>query len=264
MSAEFGLSPLVIIQDYADGHTAEVLLRHAPGQIYGLSTTDFEQRAIRARLDFRSAHQVTYCLTSVEYHCVQLCKAYRDVCASFTAVPAAFGGRDDPIVTYQGPVDAYFEFDALITAVRRAYDTLRYMLWKYFGAATGSVPRSFARTLDACVSLPDELADRLAASWRSVGEPATAYRDCIQHYCPVGLGQTVMWMTRMGGGVWSTSARIPDNPSARSQSGFTYGRQLDALRFGWDCAQEVLDIAGLIVEASVVAANRTQGHVGRV
>ena len=253
-----GLSPIVLMQDYDNGHVTEILLRPGSGQVFGLSITDLEQKALRANLDFQSIHRVVYILTSVEYHCVELCKAYRDACASFTAVPAAFAGRDEPIVTYQGPVDAYFEFDALVTALRRAYDTLRYPLWRYFGAANGSVPSSFARTINVCDAIPSELADRLATSWQTCGELVTAYRDCIQHYCPVGLGQTVMWMTRANDGVWSTSARIPDNPSARSQIGFTYAGQLDALRFGWDCSNEVLDVASLIVDAAVAAASSAQ------
>lgn len=252
---ELGVRPVVIVQDYGATHLVELLLCHDPKQLYQLRITDVEQRALHTSLDYLKVRDVVYMLQSVAYHSVELCKAYRDACASFVTLPTDLIGAGEPIVTYQGPVEAYFEFDALVTAVRRAYDSLRYLLWRYFGPGRGSVPSSFSRTLNRCVSLPDELAKRLVVSWETCGEPVTAYRDCIQHYCPVGLGLATMWMTRSPSGVWTTSARIPDNPSARTQVGFTYAGGLDALKFGWDSANEILDIAALIVDGAIMVSD---------
>jgi hypothetical protein len=259
-----GIRPVVLVQEYDHGHRVELLLCRDQQEVYELLITDLEQRAIKARLDFLKVRQVVYALQSLAYHCIELSRAYSNTCADFVAVPSALLEAHEPVVTYQGRIDAYLEFDALVTGARRAYDSLRYLLWKYFGPESGSVPRSFARTLSACTSLPDALAARLASSWDVYGEPVTAYRDCIQHYCPVGLGVTTMWMTRTPVGVWSTSARIPDNPSARAQQGFTYGRKLDALAFGWEAATEILDVAALIVDTAVEITASKSGGTQRV
>lgn len=261
---ENGLRPVVIVEDrLGTDEYSDLLTCLAPTQIYGVRVTQLQQRAYGAHLDFQQVRNINYMLVAVSYHCIELCKAYRDTCESFARLAGALLPDEDRVVTHQGSADAYFEFDALVTAVRRAYDSLRYLMWKHFGPGSGSVPSSFPKTLDRCSALPQALRQRLAASWTSWGEPVTAYRDCIQHYCPVDLGTTVMWMEKTDSGAWSTSARIPDNPSSRSRAKFTYAEKLDALTFGWESANEVLDIATLVMECAV-AANDTAppGGVG--
>ena len=85
------------------------------------------------------------------------------------------------------------------------------------------------------------------ASWNEWGERLTAYRDCMQHYVPVDFGLATVSMKEVLPGVWSASARIPDNPEARSKSAFKFQGRLDALSFAWQVSVEVHRVIDLIV-----------------
>jgi hypothetical protein len=115
-------------------------------------------------------------------------------------------------------------------------------------ADRGSVPSSFPKTLKACNNLPDSLASRLDKSWSTFGKKVTEYRDCLQHYCPIGRELPYAHMQRLQGGVWSTSIWIPDNPEARSQREYRYDSRIDALTYGWQITNEILDVARSIIK----------------
>ena len=132
---------------------------------------------------------------------------------------------------------------ALITAARRTYDALRYVLWKAFGPGGPDTPSNFKKTLSACNKLPTDLKSTLETSWDLYGEKMTAYRDCVQHYVPVTFGMQTASMERVSGGIWSVRLRLPDNPEGRSQPAFKFEKNLDALTYGWELANEVMNVA---------------------
>jgi len=143
----------------------------------------------------------------------------------------------------------YYEFEALITSVRRAYDTMRYLIWHGLGTNKGSTPSSFPDTLKKCIGLPNPLKLRLERSWQEFGQKATDYRDCALHYIPIGGGWPNIKMNRLTGGVWTCSALLPDNPEVRSAKTFTYNLRTDALTYGWELANETTQIAHEIADA---------------
>ena len=55
----------------------------------------------------------------------------------------------------------------------------------------------------------------------------------------VDFGLATLFMKQVIPRVWSASARIPDNPEARSKPAFRFMRHLDALSFAWEVAIEV-------------------------
>jgi hypothetical protein len=67
-----------------------------------------------------------YVAGALVYHCEQLALRYSAICD--LAVQDA-----DPIhggyFNLQGQDEAYYEFDSLVTAARRTYDSMRYILW---------------------------------------------------------------------------------------------------------------------------------------
>lgn len=128
---------------------------------------------------------VQYIAGAIVHHVGGLVRAYEAVCDAFkeiSSIPnatlerrAMFGSRPEP----------YYEFDALLSAVRRAYDSCRYVLWKCFGPAQGSLPRSFEKVLPFCERLEPKVRETLQASWSTWGTRVTEYRDCVHHYVPV-------------------------------------------------------------------------------
>jgi hypothetical protein len=137
----------------------------------------------------------------------------------------------------------------LITATRRTYDALRYILWKVFGPGGRDIPNNFPKTLRVCHKLPRSLRESLEESWSCYGEQLTDYRDCIQHYVPVTSDLKHASFRRVDGDIWSVQVRLPDNPEVRSQRSFTFANNLDALTYGWQLANEVITQAAQVFAA---------------
>lgn len=185
------------------------------------------------------AMAVQYMAGALVHHVAGMVRAYESVCNSFkevSAIPnatsggrAMFGGRPAP----------YYEFDALLGVIRRSYDSCRYLLWKCFGPAKGTLPRSFERVLPLCERLDPNVKQSLETSWSTWGTRITTYRDCVHHYVPIDFGISSIFMEEKLPGVWGAMARIPDNPEARSKHDFRFVNGLDALTFGWMAACEV-------------------------
>jgi hypothetical protein len=199
----------------------------------------------------RPTVNVQYTAGALLYHCQELALLYTHICDT------AFGIRQ--IMPIEGDYSSlgnqsepYYEIEALITAARRTYDALRYVLWKTFGAG-GNTPSNFSKTLAACDKLPEPLRSSLETSWATYGIKMTAYRDCIQHYVPVTFDLHTASLERVAGDIWSVRLRLPDNPEKKSQSAFEFAGNLDALTYGWELANEVFKMA-----AEVFASIPTQ------
>ena len=257
-SAAYGVGPIVITEILPDGQGRDLLLCKAKPELYGLKITDVHQLSIRLGLPLYKMVNGIYLLQSAEYHCVQLCKHYSSICEVFCHFQRE-GLTESSIAFFQGRSEPYFEFDALVTAVRRAYDSCRYLMWQYFGPEKGSVPGSFYKALPLCTSLPVEVSQRLADSWSNFGDEVTEYRDCIQHYTPIDFGLTSVHMEKLDRGAWCVNALIPDNPSARARGKFTYSKKRDALKYGWEIANEILEVTTVLVNAIKARLGIQQG-----
>jgi len=215
----------------------------------GQAAKRFSAMAMFQRHGFHAA-ALEYLSGAILYHLEALTRNYETVRDKFkddAVIPGAPMGREALFSSHPEP---YFEFDALIAAARRAYDACRYVLWKACGPSTTSLPRSFSRTVPLCMKLDARVRDDLVDSWDRWGARLTEYRDCIHHYVPIDFGLTTMFMKEALPGVWAASARIPDNPDARSKSAFRFAGRLDALSFGWEVANEVHRVMEVIIRVA--------------
>lgn len=237
-----GLRPLLAIIRLPADVPATVLLDAA-----GRGVRRFSAMGLFERHGFH-AFDLEYLSAALVYHLEALARHYetiRDRFREITLIPGASVSKE---ANYQNQPEPYFEFDAVITAARRAYNSCRYLLWQRWGPSTYfPLPNSFSRTVTLCERLDSNLRDDLTASWDHCGTKLTAYRDCMQHYVPVNFGLATVSMREVLPGVWSASARIPDNPEARSKTAFRFQCRLDALSFAWQVAVEVHRVIDLIL-----------------
>lgn len=219
------------------------ILRAGTGQPIGIATSTLTQGPLDPGMLMPNYH-VAYLLGAVEYHCERMADFYAQIAERYYAIeliPGCPPRNDTGIFGFQtGP---YYEFDSLLGAAKRAYDSLRFVLWKRFGSTKGDTPRSLEALLRTSIPLPTRLRARLEESWAAWGVPVTEYRDCVHHYVPVDFGMASAFMRRHSTGAWTTMMRIPDNPKARSTRKFTYTRNLDALSYGWLVAEELIGLA---------------------
>ena len=188
---------------------------------------------------------LAYIAEATTYHCGQLAAQYLTVLDTVTD-----GGRklelfsEDFILS--GATSPYFEFEALITAAVRAYDTARFPLWAAYGHG-GSPPTNFERVVER-VSAPTPLTAILADAVE-VYNRAKEYRDCIQHYAHFGARLPFSRIQLLKGKVWSAVALLPDNPKTKSYARFLYANQIDALSYGWQVTDGVIGHLTAVVQA---------------
>lgn len=192
-----------------------------------------------------------YLLHAVIYHCERLAENYADHREQMVKLPNP--NNADRVVThcYEG----FFEFDALVTAVIRAIDATRYVIWRKYGR-NGSVPNSFRRTIDNCTQLPDTLKQLAENLWAEHLSHAKEYRDCIQHYVSIGSSSWAM-LTRRNDLIWTMLLRIPDNPEVKSAKNFTFNRDLDAMTYGWELITDLFFLTGSIIQSVLADEPKT-------
>ena len=249
ISREYGRPILTTYRASADDEMTSLLSQTKENlpldwQLSKLAEGDWENEAI-----WYDVFNLIYIVGAVIYHCKQLADIYSNICKDYVKryvnVDLA-GSRDEDEAMFGPQPTGYYEFDALITAAKRTYNTTRYILWKVFGPYDVSVPASFEKTLIKCNRLPSALAERLNMSWSRFGKKLTDYRDCIQHYISIDFWSSTVLMKRLQGGVWSTSLWIPDNPEAKSKGKFKFEERIDSLTYGWNVTSEMLDIVSAI------------------
>ncbi len=222
---------------------------------------DVQRPASRPDQLLYNTQNIIYSIRSVDYHCLQLGNHYASICERFSRYAVTLG--DSKTCRFAHQSEVYFEFDALVTAVRRAYDSCRYLMWQCFGPGKSNTPNAFSKTLRQCKLLPGPVAQRLTKSWSNFGEPLKELRDWILHYYTIDQGHTAVHMEKLDLGAWVTSAFIPDNPSARGRTKFTYDQRRDALTYGWEAASEILDVVSTLLEA-VIAKQDRRGEGGHL
>ena len=248
VTSKYGVRPVLVTERLPSGSELTFLLATKGKQI--LEREYHELISIADAKDdipvLFFTFNLSYVAGAVCYHCKRLAETYSEICHAFAHLPFS-GEHESDRATFGYQPEPYYEFDALITAAFRLYDTARYIIWRAFGPPKSPVPRSLEKTLPLCKGLPTILSDRLSLSWSQFGKKVKDYRDCIQHYVPVNRWVPYAEMVRLENGVWSTSILIPDNPRVRSQKQFRDESHLDALTYGWELTNEVLEVTRAIV-----------------
>jgi hypothetical protein len=194
---------------------------------------------------FHETRSLIFLLYALLYHTKRLAVHYVDTIAHHIEFPHPIDA--DRVTTHS--YEAFFEFDALVTAAIRAIDSTRYTLWQAYGEK-GSVPSSLRRTIATCRRLPHAVKERVEDTWDNRLAHAKEYRDCIQHYVAVGSASWAM-LTRIDNLFWTMLLRIPDNPETKSAQHFTFDRDLDAMTYAWELVTDVFGLAVLILQAAL-------------
>lgn len=247
VAALFPLRPIVVTTKRDDGVNLNWLLRIDGRQDFDVCVSGLMNRSPSAETLYPVYH-LEYLLRGISYHCQNLAELYVKIVERYhqiTQIPGHSGKGG----LFQDQTEPYYEFDALIGAARRFYDSTRYLLWPRFGDERGTTPRSLSALLKSSSKIPETLRTRLSSSWEKFGMPLTDYRDCLHHYVPVDFGIASAVMRPHPLCVWTTTVRIPDNPQVKSKKKFTFSLDRDALTYAWELADEVLDVTMVVVEA---------------
>lgn len=247
----YPLRRILVTQCDSQGQQFTILLRNDGRTTFAGSISGLMNRPLSVDSIF-PVYNLAYLVGAVGYHCQRLAELYIQITASFIhilQIPGNTFTSDSKSFGYQQ--EPYYEFDSIISAARRSFDSMRFPLWKCFGAGRGSIPRSLASLLESALALPERLRCRLNQTWQRVGIPLTEYRDCIQHYVPVDFGMVLAHMELLPVDLWSTRIFIPDNPGVRSKELFTYTRRIDALEYSYEVANELLDLTVEVVNATI-------------
>ena len=245
------LRPLLFTEKRSFGGDLTLLLRCGGKEYFGICVSDLINRSLSTDTLYPVYH-LAYLLGALSYHCQRLAELYAQIAVRYCEITQIPGHSDsNDVATFGYQTEPYYEFEALVGAARRSYDSIRYVLWQRFGPRKGSTPRSLETLLKARSDIPETLHKRLTTSWQNFGVPLTHYRDCIHHYVPVDFGLAYAFMRRHPLRAWTTTIRIPDNPEIRSKNGFTFALGRDALTYAWELADEVLGVVIAAVEAAV-------------
>jgi len=190
---------------------------------------------------------LSYHLGAVVYHCTRLGLAYVELCNSISQSTQLQGaGFSDKVFLSSGD-EAYYEFDACVTAARRIFDVLSYPLWRYFNSRPGNCPDDLGRVLKLADSMPPDLRVVIEKSWNGWGQSAREYRNSIQHHVPIEFGMGTVPVAKLACGAWSARVLIPDNPEAQSRSKFTFARKVDALEYSRELTSEVCALVTVVL-----------------
>ena len=195
---------------------------------------------------------LAYDVGAALYHCVNLAKAYESIVADYERIGRIPGlpASDSEYANFGYRSEPYYELDALLSAARRVYDKVGHCVWHAFEGRGGGMPDNMAELLPRLKGCPAPLAKRLQHSWTTTGEKLKAYRDCTQHFASTDMGLGTVMMQRLQPNVWRASARIPDNPEAKSKKRFTYVSGFDALTYGWSVVNEIVSLATEVATAT--------------
>jgi hypothetical protein len=184
--------------------------------------------------------RVAYTVREVCYHCERIAWNCSDVCER--SVKHALYGEiqgDTVIAILEWVEPCYFEVEGLLTCLIRSYELLRYHISK--ALALSPAPRSYDSLITQIRSVR-RMSKKQSAIIRLVLENAyefkqiKEYRDCLQHYTPLSAPISQGILKDMGHGVRGCHLLLPDNPSCRSMTGFTFAQDIDALTYCWESA----------------------------
>ena len=132
--ADAGLRPLLAILRLPANLSVPVLLdADAKGVRRFSATALFERHGFHA-------FDLEYLSTALVYHLDALARHYEVIRDRFREIILIPGAHQTQEANYSHHPEPYFEFDAVITAARRAYDSCRYVLWQRWGPSNSSLP----------------------------------------------------------------------------------------------------------------------------
>ncbi len=193
----------------------------------------------------RSVRNIAYIAEASVYHCQQLVGQYLEVLDTNTHHGQKLDLFSDDFIS-TGAVSPYFEVEALITTVVRAYNTIRFPLWSAFGTG-GTPPSNFERVAEK-LRVPDALHAVLPPAVETYKE-TKEYRDCIQHYAHFGARLPFARVQLRNGLAWSVLALLPDNPETKAYDKFAYTKQIDAMSYGWSITERLLNDLTVLISA---------------
>jgi len=240
------LRPLLLRRRNPEEVKFNVIARSDGRRIMEFAVSELRRTGLTER-NVAHVHGIFHNVSGALYHFHEMAEAYARITSEHALDSARVGGAD--ISGRAGDPGVYFEFEAFVSSIRRAYDSMRYTLWQRYEEGSGSVPRSLEALLNRSRNLPENLRARLSTSWANFGVPITAYRDCLHHYVPLTEYGAPLLLKREHLGAWTLLARVPDNPAARAARLFTFERGLDALTYSYDCLDEVINMATIAAES---------------
>jgi hypothetical protein len=242
----YNVKPVVVYQQLAWAQS---------GLLLSLRTDKFLNSTFNQILTLPSENQTAYekiifhainfrhNVGSVLYHCQRLAEVYAYIRRDF--INTGIQPQAEKISFSPYFETPYFDFEALVTAAVRFYETMRFLLWNTF-EHTGSTPRSLEGALEHSHQIPRDLINYLGESKARIADKAKSYRDCIAHNFPAFRGGPNVTMERVQNGSWLIVALIPDNPECKSQKRFAYDLGVDALQFGWQLTNEIAEVANTV------------------
>ena len=134
--ANAGLRPLLAILRLPAGVPLTLLL-----DTNGRGVKRFSAMGLFEHYGFH-AFSLDYLSNALVYHLEALARNYESVRDRFQEVSLIPGAELSDAANFSYQPEPYFEFDAVITAARRAYDSCRYLLWRIWGASASASDRA--------------------------------------------------------------------------------------------------------------------------
>jgi hypothetical protein len=191
---------------------------------------------------------LTYIMNAAIYHCVQMACNYSSITSTYVKWPFPVDHVQSEKVNLSNQYEAYFEFDAFLSALRRVFNAYRFAIWELFEKGKGQPHKSFESLLKKSGKLPQDLHGLLKHSWSEYGDKIKVYRDAIHHYVPLSHLRSLAEMERIDGSIWTTKFRIPDNPESHDPVKYTYKNNLDALNYSVKVMREMIFITDCLVK----------------
>ena len=193
-------------------------------------------------LSVENFHDLVYAFGAVTYHCKRLAYEYCSIAKDFARSKARSEGEDTgEAFAFVKNCNVFYEIDALITAARQCYSTIRTVLWNVYRSEAPfdtTRPRSFEPFLNASEQyLPGKLHTQLKTSWNGWGKQVKGYRDIIQHnFTLTETGWPLPKAKHIENGIWCVSVLLPDDPEEKSRRKFVFDKNIDVLTYGWKLA----------------------------
>jgi hypothetical protein len=211
--------------------------------IVDLAGLSLNERAVRIgqvngphhRANYFEESDLRYCILATLYHLNRLINLYVRLTQLFETIhspgTAIRGNTSDPRI--------FYELDAFLGAARRVYESIRKVLWKYYGTGSGRWRSIRGALKDDRV--PTTFSKCLKESWVGFGEKLADYRDCIAHNDPLTDGGTTCWMDWYGSR-WGMTAKLPSNPKQKSRQSFDFETGPEILTYCHTVACHLVDL----------------------
>jgi hypothetical protein len=183
--------------------------------------------------------RIGYSLRDVAYHCLRLAQNYSDLCIKsikHNLYSQVQGKSLIAILEWVEP--CYFEVEACLTSLIRAYELIRYPISNKV-CLSKSTPKSYDSLLKQIrnkqsISSPEYFVENIVLSSEREFNMLKSYRDCLQHYTFLSAPISQGILLNLEFDVRACHLYLPDNPDCRSFNNFRYKHSVDSLTFCWE------------------------------